>query len=70
MAIVMVAIDLAKNVFAVRGVDATGKATLIRPSVPRVKLGELVATLPSCLVGMEAYSDAHHWAMYTPKPAD
>lgn len=38
MTIVMVGIDLAKNVFAVHGVDATGKPVLLRPSVPRAKL--------------------------------
>lgn len=62
MTIVTVGIDLAKNVFAVHGVDATGKATLIRPSVPRAKLCELIATLSPCLIGMEACSGAHHWA--------
>lgn len=62
MAIVTVGIDLAKNVFAVHGVDATGKPALARPSVARSKLLELVASLPPCLIGMEACSGAHHWA--------
>ena len=62
MAIVTVGIDLAKNVFAVHGVDATGKPALVRPSVARGKLVELIASLPPCLVGMEACSGAHHWA--------
>jgi hypothetical protein len=31
MVIVTVGIDLAKNVFAVHGVDETGKAVLVRP---------------------------------------
>jgi transposase len=62
MAIVTVGIDLAKNVFAVHGVDVAGKVVLQRPCVPRVKLLELVASLPPCLVGMEACSGAHHWA--------
>jgi purine nucleoside permease len=35
---------------------------LIRPSVPRAKLGELIAALPPCLIGMEACSGAHYWA--------
>ena len=34
MTIVSVGIDLAKNVFAVHGVDATGKPALVRPGVP------------------------------------
>ena len=62
MAIVTVGIDLAKNVFAVHGVDATGKAVLVRPNVARGKLLELIASLPPCLIGMEACSGAHHWA--------
>lgn len=28
----------------------------------RTKLGELIANLPPCLIGMEACSAAHHWA--------
>ena len=52
--IVTIGIDLAKNVFAVHGVDATGKPVLLRPSEPRAKLLELIAALPPCLIGMEA----------------
>ena len=37
MAILYVGIDLAKNVFAVHGVDEHGEAVLIRPSVARAK---------------------------------
>jgi transposase len=62
MAIVFVGIDLAKNVFAVHGVDERGKPALVRPSVARAKLHELIASLPPCTVAMEACSGAHHWA--------
>ena len=62
MAIVFVGIDLAKNVFAVHGVNEAGKAELVRPNVARGKLEELIATLPPCTIGMEACSGAHHWA--------
>jgi transposase len=62
MTIVTVGIDLAKNVFAVHGVDEGGKPALVHPNVPRPKLLELIAALPSCLIGMEACSGAHHWA--------
>lgn len=62
MAIVTLGIDLAKNVFALHGVDETGKVALQRPSVSRDKLPALVASLPPCLIGMEACSGAHHWA--------
>lgn len=61
-AIVTIGIDLAKNVFAVHGVNATGQPALVRPSVPRAKLLELFASLPPCLIGMEACSGAQHWA--------
>jgi transposase len=62
MSIVFVGIDLAKNVFAVHGVDDRGKAAFVRPSVARSKLHELIASLPPCAIGMEACSGAHHWA--------
>ena len=58
MAIVTVGIDLAKNVFAVHGVNQVGKPELVRPSVPRAKLHELIATLPSWTIGMEACTGA------------
>ena len=62
MSIITVGIDLAKNVFAVHGVDDNGKAALVKPKVTRDKLLERVAQLPPCLIGMEACSGAHHWA--------
>lgn len=62
MAIVTVGIDLAKNVFALHGVDESGKPVLVRPEVARAKLLELIANLPPCIIGMEACSGAHHWA--------
>lgn len=61
-AVAVVGIDLAKNVFAVHGVNAAGKPVLVRPSVRREHLLELLAQLPPCLVGMEACTGAHHWA--------
>jgi transposase len=62
MSIITVGIDLAKNVFAVHGVDENGKAALVKPKVPRERLVPLIAQLPPCLIGMEACSGAHHWA--------
>ncbi len=62
MAILTVGIDLAKNVFAVHGVNEAGKPLLVRPAVAREKLHELIAALPPCVIGMEACSGAHHWA--------
>lgn len=62
MAILTVGIDLAKNVFAVHGINELGRAELVRPSVARDKLHEMIAALAPCVVGMEACSGAHHWA--------
>lgn len=62
MTILTVGIDLAKNVFAVHGVNEAGRPELVRPAVPRDKLAELVCALPPCTIGMEACSGAHHWA--------
>ncbi len=62
MAVVTVGIDLAKNVFAVHGVDKNGNAVLVKPKVARAALPELIANLPPCTVGMEACSGAYYWA--------
>ena len=62
MSIITIGIDLAKNVFAVHGVDDNGKPVLLRPKVPRAELLSLIAQVPPCLIGMEACSGAHHWA--------
>src|SRR6187399_314946 len=62
MAILFVGIDLAKNVFALHGVNEAGKPEFVRPNVARAKLLELIAELPPCVIGMEACSGAHHWA--------
>ena len=62
MAILTVGIDLAKNVFALHGVNEAGRPELLQPRVPRAKLHALVASLPPCTIGIEACSGAHHWA--------
>lgn len=62
MSIITVGIDLAKNVFAVHGVDDNGKPALVKPKVSREHLLPLVAQLSPCVIGMEACSGAHHWA--------
>ena len=62
MSIITIGIDLAKNVFAVHGVDHNGKPALVRPKLARAELLPLVAQIPPCLIGMEACSGAHHWA--------
>jgi len=56
-----VGIDLAKNVLSVHGVDGAGKVVL-RKTLSRAKLLELMANAPACRVGMEACSGAHEMA--------
>jgi transposase len=56
-----VGIDLAKNVFSMHGVDASGRVVL-RKTVTRGKLLGEVAQLPACVIGLEACSGAHEWA--------
>ncbi len=56
-----VGLDIAKNVFQVHGVDAEGFLVVAKP-VRRGQLLKFFASLPPCLVGMEACSSSHHWA--------
>jgi len=56
-----VGLDLAKHVFQVHGVDALGRIVVAKP-IRRNKLLEFFASLPPCLVGLEASGSAHHWA--------
>ena len=53
MSIITVGIDLAKNIFAVHGVNEIGKAELVKPKVNRDQLLPLIANLPPCLIGRE-----------------
>jgi transposase len=58
--ITTVGVDIAKTVFTVHGVDAMGRVVL-RKTVRREQLVELIAGLPPCLIGMEACGGAHEW---------
>jgi transposase len=60
MHITTLGIDLAKHVFQLHGVDARGRAVLSR-RVTRSQLLDAVASLPPCVIGMEACGSAHHW---------
>ncbi|HEY6044072.1 MAG TPA: IS110 family transposase, partial [Nitrosospira sp.] len=60
MAIKFLAIDLAKNVFQLHGVDAAGQVVLKR-RVARSQLMEVVLRLNPCIIGLEACPSAHHW---------
>ena len=62
MTIIATGIDLAKNIFAVHGVNVGGTVLLRHPKVARAKLGALIAALPPGVIGMEVCSGAHYWA--------
>ena len=61
MQITTVGLDLAKNVFQVHGIDATGQV-VVRKSLRRSQMLPFFAELPSCLVGIEACGTSHYWA--------
>ena len=56
-----IGLDLAKNVFQVHGVDASGR-TVVRRQLRRSQVLPFFKKQPTCLVGMEACATAHHWA--------
>jgi transposase len=55
-----VGLDLAKRVFRVHAVDATGSVVIAR-SITRAKVLKFFEALPRGVVAMEACSSAHHW---------
>jgi transposase len=57
----MIGLDLAKNVFQVHGIEASGKV-VVRRQLRRGPMEKFFAELPRCVVGMEACGGAHHWA--------
>ena len=57
----MIGVDLAKNVFQLHGVDATGRGVL-RRQLRRNQVEPFFATLPSCIVAREECPSAHFWA--------
>lgn len=61
MDISTIGLDLAKSVFQVHGVDASG-AVVVRKAMRRPQVLPFFAKLAPCLVGMEACGTSHHWA--------
>ena len=59
--ITTIGLDLAKHVFQVHGVDASG-STVVRKRLRRGEVVAFFARLPGCLVGLEACATAHYWA--------
>jgi transposase len=60
-AVTTVGLDLAKHVFQVHGVDASGRVVVTK-AMRRNKLLEFFASLLTCVVGLEASGSAHHSA--------
>ena len=56
-----IGIDLAKSVFQVHGVSASG-AVVIQRQLRRAQVLPFFKKQPRCLIGMEACATAHHWA--------
>lgn len=60
MKISTIGLDLAKNVFAVHGVDETGRV-VVKRMLRRAQVLPFFAKLEPCVVGMEASCGAHYW---------
>ena len=61
MNVTRIGLDLAKQVFQVHGVSASGK-TVLRKTLRRQQVQPFFANLPPCRVGMESCGGAHYWA--------
>ncbi len=56
-----IGLDLAKSVFQVHGIDASGAAVL-RQRLTRGRMPKFFAKLPRYLLGIEACASSHYWA--------
>ncbi len=56
-----IGLDIAKSVFQIHGVDATGQV-VIRRQLKRRFVMTFFQKLPPCLVGIEACASSHHWS--------
>ena len=56
-----IGLDIAKSVFQVHGIDATGKV-VIRRQLKRRYVLAFFEKLAPCLVGIEACASSHHWS--------
>ncbi len=56
-----VGLDIAKQVFQAHGADANGQV-VFRKKLPRGKVVAYFASVPRCVVALEACGGAHYWA--------
>src|ERR1700738_1897006 len=59
--ITTIGLDIAKSVFQVHGVDASGQV-VVRRQLKRRYVLAFFQKLSPCLVGMEACASSHHWS--------
>ena len=60
MDISTIGLDLAKNVFQIHGIDATGEV-VVRKTLRLAQMLPFFEKLPLCLIGAEACRTSHHW---------
>jgi transposase len=60
MEVATIGLDLAKQVFQVHGVDEAGHV-VVKRRLRRAQVVTYFASLPPCLIGMEACATAHFW---------
>lgn len=58
--VIIVGLDLAKNVFQAHGADGSGRA-VFRKKLRRAQVLAFFSQLPRCIVAMEACGGAHFW---------
>lgn len=58
MQVSTVGLDIAKNIFQIHGVDASGRVVL-RKRLRRGQMTDFFANLPACVIGIEATGGAH-----------
>jgi transposase len=61
MQITTIGVDLAKHIFQLHGIGQGGEV-ILRKKFRRSQMIPFFASLPPCLIGMEACATAHHWA--------
>jgi len=59
--ITLLAVDLAKNIFQLHGIDAKGKAILKKKIKSREQFVEFIAKLKPCDIYMEACGSSNYW---------
>ncbi len=61
MQIIVVGLDIAKQLFQVHAAEVEGRP-VAQLKLRRAQVLDYFRALPPCLVGMEACATAHHWA--------